>query len=225
MVQCLVDIREREVLGLRQDLMAGGKFQHGSHCDRRSIGGTGHAALCHDCVHHLDRHWLEHRTDEMQPALRPERGDQRLPVEGNVHGHEHEVERARNRRELPGIPAAYHMMGTESAGFVGLVARGGEGGDLAAPGSRKFDCTWPSPPMPTTPTRSVGLTSNCCNGPNTVTPLQSSGPASYAFSSSGRVIAQGHCAHAIGEAALWWTWGSQVGRWSRVGEMVFDCSR
>ncbi len=61
-------------------------------------------------------------------------------------------------------------------GFVGLVARGGEGGDLAAPGSRKFDCTWPSPPMPTTPTRSVGLTSNCCNGPNTVTPLQSSGP-------------------------------------------------
>ena len=66
MIQSLVDLRERAVLGLRQDILAGGKFQHGSHCDRRSIGGTGHAALGHDDVHRLDRHRFEHRTDEMQ---------------------------------------------------------------------------------------------------------------------------------------------------------------
>jgi len=41
---------------------------------------------------------------------------------------------------------------------------------------RNIRARWPKPPMPTTPTRSVGFTSNCNSGLKTVVPPQNSGP-------------------------------------------------
>ena len=67
--------------------------------------------------------------------------------------------------------------------------------------------------MPTTPTRSVGLKSNTRIGVNTVTPPQSSGPASRASRPSGIGIAHGHCsADLLGKTAVAPNDGAGVGR-------------
>jgi hypothetical protein len=55
-----------------------------------------------------------------------------------------------------------------------------------------FTAMCPSPPMPMMPTRSVGL-AYMARGANTVAPPHSSGPASPAFSFSGRGKAQAQC--------------------------------
>ncbi len=53
------------------------------------------------------------------------------------------------------------------------------------------NCTamWPRPPIPMTPTRSVGRTSNCTIGLKTVMPPQKSGPALAMSTPSGNGIA------------------------------------
>src|SRR5499427_8671053 len=56
-----------------------------------------------------------------------------------------------------------------------------------------FTAMCPRPPMPMMPTRSVGL-AYIANGAKTVTPAHRSGPASPAFSVSGRGMTQAQCA-------------------------------
>ncbi|HET7422864.1 MAG TPA: hypothetical protein VFJ92_04830 [Gemmatimonadales bacterium] len=56
-----------------------------------------------------------------------------------------------------------------------------------------FTAMWPSPPMPTMPTRLVGL-AYIASGLNTVMPPHKSGPASATLIFSGRGTAQPQCA-------------------------------
>jgi len=94
----LVDIAHREVLGLRRDMVPCSKVEHRLDRHRRASRRTRDAPLLQDERECCDRDRFQHGTDDMQPAVRRERADQRVLIERHVDGADQEVEAA---TELP----------------------------------------------------------------------------------------------------------------------------
>jgi hypothetical protein len=94
-------------------------------------------------------------------------------------------------------------MRTELPGLSNLLALEVNAVTSQPYAAANFTAMWPSPPMPTMPTRLVGL-AYIASGLNTVMPPHKSGPASATLILSGRGTAQPQCARTrLANAPLW----------------------
>src|SRR5262249_9105525 len=90
----LVDLAHRIVLRLRRDFVPGSEIQNRLDHHRRARRRTRDTSLLQDERECRYRDGLQHDTDDMQPAVRGERADQRVPIELRVDGTDQEVEAA-----------------------------------------------------------------------------------------------------------------------------------
>src|SRR3954453_23872165 len=115
-----VDAAHRKVFRLRCDVVPRGEFEHRSDAHRRTDRRAGEAPLPHDERDHRERDRFRHEADDVQPAVGSQRGDERVPIERDIDGDEHQVEYPRQFLERVRIAARHDSMGTELPGFVGL---------------------------------------------------------------------------------------------------------
>src|SRR4051795_4937115 len=208
-----VDAAHRKVFRLRCDVVPRGEFEHRPDAHRRTDRRAGEAPLPHDERDHRERDRFKHEADDVQPAVGSQRGDERVPIERDIDGDQQQIEYPRQFLERVRIAARHDSMRTELPGFAALASPRGEpplDATRCAPNFRassnllslevnavtsqpyaaaNFTAMWPNPPMPTMPTRLVGL-AYIASGLNTVMPPHRSGPASATSIFSGRGTAQ-----------------------------------
>ena len=68
----------------------------------------------------------------MQPAIRRERADHRVPVELHVHGADEEIEVAGEFLDRRGVPARHDVVRPEALRFIELALARSECGHVAA---------------------------------------------------------------------------------------------
>src|SRR5216683_1327746 len=119
--ESLVDLAHREVFVLRRDLVPGSKVEHRLDRHRRANRRTRDAPLLHDEREGRDRDRFQHGTDDVQPAVRRQRPDQRVPIELGVDGADQEVEAAGELADRRRVFARDDVIRAEALRFIELA--------------------------------------------------------------------------------------------------------
>lgn len=102
------------------DLVAGTEIQHRRHRGRGSERRAGDRFPAADERKRGHRHGFEHGTDEVQPAIRRECRDEKIPIERNVGGDEDEIKAALQFAERRLIAGADDVVSTEFFRLTGF---------------------------------------------------------------------------------------------------------
>ena len=92
---------------------------------------AGDRAPGHDQVERTHLNRLKHSAELVQPAAGSKGGHHRPPIEGMVHGVDHQVKPA---GQVGQVVERFHLMGSETLRLLGLGQGGGERRDFTAPG-------------------------------------------------------------------------------------------
>src|SRR5262249_25906966 len=143
--ESFVDLTHREGLGLRRHVVPRREVEHRLDRHRRARRRTRDATLLEDERECRDRDGLQHGTDDMQPAVRRERADQRVPIELHVDGADQEVEAAAEPPDRRGVLARDDVVGPEGPRLVELAFARRERGHVAAVGGGELHGHVPQP--------------------------------------------------------------------------------
>lgn len=135
-----VDIREREFLNDRCDLMSGTEFEHARGGGGTAERGTREGALAHDEREGCQRDRLWNGANRVEAAFGSERGDVAHPIERDGDCADDEIEAVGFGFHSLRIAGIHNAVGTEFFKFLGFVGGRSEGGDFAAPFIEKLHC-------------------------------------------------------------------------------------